>query len=122
MLMSELNLTFSNLAFQIENFSVSFSDGRALCYLLHHYYPSFLKQEEISDETSQQQQNAENLDGSLNDSLDSAITYNYGSGAAFSKQDYEKCLDNEKQNFKLLFSKVCKVASQWFLILSFNCF
>ena len=77
---------------------------------MHHYYPSFLRQEEISDETSQQQQNAENLDGSLNDSLGSAITYNYGSGAAFSKIDYEKCLENEKQNFKLLFAKVQSVS------------
>jgi hypothetical protein len=84
--------------FQIENLSVSFSDGRALCYLLHHYYPSFLKKEDISDETTQQQQQQNG--GDLNDSSD----INYGN--AFETKSYEECLNNEKQNFKLIFNKV----------------
>lgn len=38
--------------FQIENFTVSFSDGRALCYLLHHYHPSLLPLSLIKQQTS----------------------------------------------------------------------
>lgn len=37
---------------QIENFTVSFSDGRALCYLLHHYHPSLLPASLIKQQTS----------------------------------------------------------------------
>ena len=40
------------LSFQIENFTVSFSDGRALCYLLHHYHPSLLPRSLIKEQTS----------------------------------------------------------------------
>ena len=31
-----------------ENFTVSFSDGRALCYIVHHYHPGFLLAKFIS--------------------------------------------------------------------------
>jgi len=37
----------------VDNFTVSFSDGRALCYLLHHYHPSLLPKELIRTETTQ---------------------------------------------------------------------
>ena len=37
---------------QISNFNSSFSDGRALCYLIHHYHPSLLPLELISNETT----------------------------------------------------------------------
>ncbi len=37
---------------QVENFTVSFSDGRALCYLLHYYHPSLLKLEDICTKTT----------------------------------------------------------------------
>ena len=40
------------LGLQIENFTVSFSDGRALCYLLNHYHPALLTKDEIIDETT----------------------------------------------------------------------
>ena len=31
---------------------MSFSDGRALCYLLHHYHPALMSKEMVNDETS----------------------------------------------------------------------
>ena len=41
-----------NFPFQVENFTVSFADGRALCYLVHHYHPSLLRLEDIETETT----------------------------------------------------------------------
>lgn len=38
---------------QVENFTVAFSDGRVLCYLIHHYHPSLLPEEAVSHSTTQ---------------------------------------------------------------------
>lgn len=38
---------------QVENFTVTFSDGRVLCYLIHHYHPSLLPEEAVSHSTTQ---------------------------------------------------------------------
>lgn len=38
---------------QAENFTVSFSDGRVLCYLIHHYHPGHLTAENIQHKTTQ---------------------------------------------------------------------
>jgi len=54
--------------------------------------------------SQQQQKTTEKLNESLNDSF--GITYNYGSGGTFDSKAYEKCLENERQNFKLLSTKV----------------
>ncbi len=43
---------FSSLLFKVENFTVSFSDGRAFCCLLHHYHPVLLPHSEINFETT----------------------------------------------------------------------
>uniref|UniRef100_A0A3P9IT53 Calponin-homology (CH) domain-containing protein n=1 Tax=Oryzias latipes TaxID=8090 RepID=A0A3P9IT53_ORYLA len=42
---------FYNL--KVENFTVMFSDGRVLCYLIHHYHPSILPEASISHSTTQ---------------------------------------------------------------------
>ena len=104
------NLQYRNCKclFQIENLTVSFSDGRALCFLLHHYYPSFLRREDISGHTtvaaSQSGAGAQpsNLDCSLDDSF-GAMTYSYGQNPKL----YEQMLSNEKKNFKIFHEKVC---------------
>ena len=41
-----------NYYLQVENFTVSFSDGRALCYLIHHYHPCVLTRDMIEQETT----------------------------------------------------------------------
>lgn len=41
------------LSVQVENFTVAFSDGRVLCYLIHHYHPSLLPDEAVSHSTTQ---------------------------------------------------------------------
>ena len=33
------------LSSQVENFTVSFGDGRVLCHLIHHYHPALLPRE-----------------------------------------------------------------------------
>ena len=38
---------------QVDNFTVSMSDGRVMCYLLHYYHPSLLREEDICHETTQ---------------------------------------------------------------------
>ena len=86
--------------FQIENLTVSFSDGRALCFILHHYYPSFMPREEILMKTTTAQQQT-NGDGSLDDSF-GTMTYTFGQD----KKLYEELLGNEKRNFKLFYDKV----------------
>lgn len=63
---------------EIENLSVSFSDGRGLCLLVHHYHPSFLPLNEICMETTQTQQGNSNggstTQSSFNDSFDQKVT------------------------------------------------
>lgn len=41
------------LYLQVENFTVTFSDGRILCHLIHHYHPGLLPEEAVSHSTTQ---------------------------------------------------------------------
>jgi len=36
----------------VNNFGVSFTDGRALCYIIHHYQPTLIPAEEICERTT----------------------------------------------------------------------
>ena len=68
LLLKWVRLVCAHFGVEIENLSVSFSDGRALCLLLHHYHPRVLMLDEIRMETTQTQQpGANNADGSFND-------------------------------------------------------
>jgi abnormal spindle-like microcephaly-associated protein len=93
---------------EIENLSVSFSDGRGLCLLVHHYHPSFLTLKEICMETTQTQEGnsnvANNGEGSFNDSFGMTMTYSYAKTSDYAGA-FEKLLKNEKENFKLLHNK-----------------
>ncbi|KAK3088489.1 hypothetical protein FSP39_019813 [Pinctada imbricata] len=88
---------------KIENFTVSFGDGRALCYLVHHYHPSLLPREAIKTRTmmsyhTESEQN--NIgDSSLSESPEPFIVNE-------DPKLYEELLANEKENFKLLYEKV----------------
>ncbi|XP_071948699.1 uncharacterized protein [Antedon mediterranea] len=73
---------------QIDNFTVSFSDGRALCYLVHHYHPGLLPFEAIKQDTTQWFQN-------FGQETDTAPG-----------QSSDVKLENERANYKLLFDKV----------------
>ncbi|XP_072172217.1 abnormal spindle-like microcephaly-associated protein homolog [Diadema setosum] len=95
---------------QIENFTVSFCDGRALCLLVHHYHPALLPYECISQDTTLMHfQREEALD--LNSSLDDFNgTWSQTFSPTTGKQtDHDKLLAHERQNFKLLYDKVAEL-------------
>ncbi|XP_053380194.1 abnormal spindle-like microcephaly-associated protein homolog [Mercenaria mercenaria] len=93
---------------KVENFTVSFSDGRALCHILHYYHPGLLPLSHIKHETSMthlesmEKNCQQNMNCSLNDSVNSSAVF----GDVADPAVYEQLLANEKENFKLLSEKV----------------
>lgn len=65
---------------QVENFTVSFSDGRALCCLVHHYHPGLLPLTKIQFQTMQSFQEAAEVSG---DQGDSDVSMEWPSGTVF---------------------------------------
>eukprot|EP00057_Strongylocentrotus_purpuratus_P032518 XP_787918.3 PREDICTED: abnormal spindle-like microcephaly-associated protein homolog isoform X1 [Strongylocentrotus purpuratus] len=93
---------------QIENFTVSFCDGRALCLLIHHYHPSLLPYERINQDTTLMQFQREEREDDLNSSCNSFDgTWSHTFSPSTGKEtNQEKLLANERMNFKLLYEKV----------------
>ena len=60
-------LFFNVTITQVDNFTVSMSDGRVMCYLLHYYHPRLLREEEICRETTQTCNPYTNEDDSIDD-------------------------------------------------------
>ncbi|XP_015826622.3 abnormal spindle-like microcephaly-associated protein [Nothobranchius furzeri] len=92
---------------KVENFTVSFSDGRVLCYLIHHYHPGLLPGASISTSTTQtvecSQRGRLELNCSSGDSdcsLDAAPTGSNGPDS--SPLVFKELLENEKSNFRLV--------------------
>lgn len=108
LLLKWAQLVCAHYGLEIENLSVSFSDGRGLCLLIHHYHPNFLPMEEIRFETTQTQQGnsngPKNMNGSFNDSFGQTMTYTYAKSSDYAGT-FDKLLKNEKENFKLMHSK-----------------
>ena len=82
---------------QVENFTVSLSDGRALCYLVHHYNSSVLGRHLIRDQTCLSR-------GVSRSSLDDPQppTTTHGHSSVSVAPDVDQLLANEKHNFRLL--------------------
>uniref|UniRef100_A0A3Q3F812 Abnormal spindle-like microcephaly-associated protein homolog n=1 Tax=Kryptolebias marmoratus TaxID=37003 RepID=A0A3Q3F812_KRYMA len=78
---------------QVENFTVSFSDGRVLCYLIHHYHPGLLPDGSIGVSTTQTVECSPRGQVELNCS---------GSDSDGSFNSSEELLENEKNNFRLV--------------------
>ncbi|XP_066094573.1 abnormal spindle-like microcephaly-associated protein isoform X1 [Saccopteryx bilineata] len=96
---------------RVENFTVSFSDGRVLCYLIHHYHPCYMPLDAIRQRTTQTVECA--LTGSVilnssSESDDSRLDVSLkapdpvGGPAA----PHTELLENERQNFQLVRSAV----------------
>ena len=90
----------------MDNLTVSFSDGRALCFLLHHYYPTFLQREDIAELTSVSAVQGATPpptqpDCSPGDPFGNA-TFTYGKNP----RQQDELLANEKRNFKVFYDKV----------------
>uniref|UniRef100_A0A3P8R6K5 Calponin-homology (CH) domain-containing protein n=1 Tax=Astatotilapia calliptera TaxID=8154 RepID=A0A3P8R6K5_ASTCA len=87
---------FYNL--QVENFTVTFSDGRVLCYLIHHYHPGLLPEASVSHRTTQ------TVECSPRGRLELSCSAS-DSDSSFESLPTE-LLKNEKSNFKLVNSAV----------------
>lgn len=66
---------FSGVSNQVENFTVSFSDGRVLCYLIHHYHPCYVPFDAICQHTTQTVECAQTGSVVLNSSSESDASF-----------------------------------------------
>ncbi|KAG7514195.1 abnormal spindle-like microcephaly-associated isoform X1 [Solea senegalensis] len=93
---------FYNL--KVENFTVTFSDGRVLCYLIHRYHPGLVPEEAISHSTTQtvecSQRGRLELDCSASDSDSDLSTSLHGPDSP--SVEFKELLENERNNFKLV--------------------
>ncbi|KAM6938261.1 abnormal spindle-like microcephaly-associated protein [Lycodopsis pacificus] len=96
---------FYNL--KVENFTVTFSDGRVLCYLIHHYHPGLLPARAVSHSTTQTVECSSRgrleLDCSTSDSDNSDDSLSTGlNGPESPSVEFKELLENEKNNFGLV--------------------
>ncbi|XP_028299451.1 abnormal spindle-like microcephaly-associated protein isoform X2 [Gouania willdenowi] len=92
---------------RVENFTVAFSDGRVLCYLIHHYHPALLPMACVRHSTTQtvecSQRGRLELNCSTSDSDASFESLPAGLNAADSQsKEFKELLENEKSNFRLV--------------------
>ncbi|KAJ8376190.1 hypothetical protein SKAU_G00067700 [Synaphobranchus kaupii] len=89
-----------------ENFTVSFSDGQILCYLIHHYHPSHLPLGAVCQKTTQTvecgQQGRVGLNCSSSDSDNSFDVWPGLRTGTEASVDFTELLENEKKNFQLV--------------------
>uniref|UniRef100_A0A673LLS7 Abnormal spindle microtubule assembly n=1 Tax=Sinocyclocheilus rhinocerous TaxID=307959 RepID=A0A673LLS7_9TELE len=92
-----------------ENFTVSFSDGRILCYLIHHYHPGHLPEEEIQQRTTQTIECGHRGRVELNNSsTDSDCSFEnltvcfFALGSESPSVDFKELLEKERNNFQLV--------------------
>ncbi|XP_061831528.2 abnormal spindle-like microcephaly-associated protein [Nerophis lumbriciformis] len=96
---------FYNL--KVENFTVTFSDGRVLCYLIHHYQPGLIPEKSVHHITTQtvecSSQGRLELDCSATDSDNSFDNSSTGqNGPQSPSVEFKELLENEKSNFRLV--------------------
>ncbi|GFU52555.1 abnormal spindle-like microcephaly-associated protein homolog [Nephila pilipes] len=88
---------------KVHNFTSSFSDGRALCFILHHYHPNLLPRKKIHKETSmhyfeKQMDAAEDEDCPFPPESRELTT-----------ELMDKLVKNEKENLELAFQKLQEI-------------
>ncbi|XP_061539921.1 abnormal spindle-like microcephaly-associated protein [Phycodurus eques] len=96
---------FYNLT--LENFTVTFSDGRVLCYLIHHYHPSLISEESVHHSTTQTVDCSSRGRLELNcGAIDSDSSFEYSpsclNGPESPSAEFKELLENEKSNFRLV--------------------
>uniref|UniRef100_A0A8K9V2M2 Assembly factor for spindle microtubules n=1 Tax=Oncorhynchus mykiss TaxID=8022 RepID=A0A8K9V2M2_ONCMY len=100
LLMEWVNAVCQFYHLKAENFTVSFSDGRILCYLIHHYHPSHLPADSVSHNTTQTVECSQRGRVELNSSSsDSDISFDTWLNDFYS---FKELLENEKNNFRLV--------------------
>lgn len=96
---------------KVNNFGASFSDGRALCYLIHHYQPGLLDVTEIRQETTISNDHTIELDKMAIDEEGEGAqwTASFSPGVGLGGKTRKQQLTNEKVNFKLIHHAVSPV-------------
>ncbi|ESO92879.1 hypothetical protein LOTGIDRAFT_232956 [Lottia gigantea] len=92
---------------KVENFTVSFSDGRALCYLIHHYYPALLPANLINTQTTASYMEA--MEKKEEEEFDEDASFDWSQTPQSDLENpemFEQLLISERENFKLLYEKV----------------
>uniref|UniRef100_A0A4W5RMW7 Assembly factor for spindle microtubules n=1 Tax=Hucho hucho TaxID=62062 RepID=A0A4W5RMW7_9TELE len=107
LLMEWVNAVCQFYHLKAENFTVSFSDGRILCYLIHHYHPSHLPADDVRHNTTQtvecSQRGRVELNSSSSDSDISFDTWpTTQNGLESPSMEFKELLENEKDNFRLV--------------------
>ncbi|XP_037762957.1 abnormal spindle-like microcephaly-associated protein isoform X2 [Chelonia mydas] len=106
LLMDWVNAVCGFYNIKVENFTVSFSDGRVLCYLIHHYHPCYVPLEAVSQRTTQTVECTQTGTVALNSSSESDTSLNMLAGTfdqtITTSVVYKELLDNEKRNFQLI--------------------
>lgn len=102
---------------QVTNFSSSFSDGRALLCILHHYFPQLVTIESIQLETTTT--HGWNIDADKPDELRStmeawAASFSPGRGKVVGRSR-QRLLANEKSNFSLFGRKLKEIGTVFFI-------
>uniref|UniRef100_A0A670YAQ7 Calponin-homology (CH) domain-containing protein n=1 Tax=Pseudonaja textilis TaxID=8673 RepID=A0A670YAQ7_PSETE len=105
LLMDWVNVVCGFYNIKVENFTVSFSDGRVLCYLIHHYHPCYVPLEAVCKLTTQTIECTRSGTLGMNSSSESDASLNLINGT-FDQSNtsvlYKELLDNEKKNFQLI--------------------
>ncbi|MGH0158514.1 UNVERIFIED_CONTAM: hypothetical protein FKN15_065270 [Acipenser sinensis] len=115
LLMDWVNAVCAFHNIKVENFTVSFSDGRVLCYLIHHYHPCYLALDSISQNTTQTvecgQRGTVGLNSSASDSDDSSLDIWTGStnSTITTPVLFKELLESEKRNFQLVNTAVANL-------------
>nr|XP_015210955.1 PREDICTED: abnormal spindle-like microcephaly-associated protein [Lepisosteus oculatus] len=90
----------------VENFTVSFSDGRVLCYLIHHYHPCYLPLSAVSKSTTQTvecgQRGTVGLNSSTSDSESSFDVWPESQNGTSTLMLFKELLEKERKNFQLV--------------------
>uniref|UniRef100_A0A8D2NAL4 Calponin-homology (CH) domain-containing protein n=1 Tax=Zonotrichia albicollis TaxID=44394 RepID=A0A8D2NAL4_ZONAL len=106
LLMAWVNAVCRFYNIKVENFTVCFSDGRVLCYLIHHYHPCYIPLEAVCQRTTQTVECSRTVTVGLNSSSSSESDTSLNAVEETFDQTpsvlYKELLDNEKQNFQLI--------------------
>ncbi|XP_072919609.1 abnormal spindle-like microcephaly-associated protein [Hemitrygon akajei] len=112
LLMNWINAVCAYYGVKVENFTVPFSDGRVLCYLIHHYHPSLLPVNNICQRTTQTVEYAQHgtvaIDTSTSESDENSIDA-IPTNTLPLTGIYEELLENEKKNFNLVTTAVAEL-------------
>eukprot|EP00729_Bicosta_minor_P016864 gene16864-29307_t len=95
---------------EVNNFTASFSDGRALLYLVHHYCPHLLKREAIADITTLNNEKEDEKVRQIKDkgAIGWTGAFSPGVGKVGGRPRFQQ-LNNERANFRLLANKVKQI-------------